>query len=180
MLMERAASLLAVVDVQEKLAPVMDDPRQVIANSVRLVKAAKILDVPALVTEQYPDGLGPTMIDLRNVHDGPVFEKIEFSAWRNAAFAEDLKARQPECVVIAGIEAHICVLQTAVDLTKAGYRAFVVEDAVSSRRKPEMQAALRRMVHIGIEIVTTEMVLFEWLEKAGSDDFRTISSTLIR
>ncbi|MEO5375117.1 MAG: hydrolase [Alphaproteobacteria bacterium] len=161
-------SSLLVVDVQERLAPVMHDPRKVIYGCATLLVAAVRLGLPMIVSEQYVKGLGPTMVDLREVAPADVFmEKTMFSCAADAAMMERLRSFGRRQVVMAGIEAHVCVLQTALGLKQAGFEVFVVADACSARRPESEDLAFRRMVGSGVSVVNIEMVLFEWL--AGKD-----------
>jgi len=180
MRMSAVRSCLVVVDVQERLAPVMADPRKVIEGAARLVRGAKRLSVPVLISEQYPRGLGPTMVDVKSVApEGTIVEKTAFSCMGEPAFAERFAALGRRQAVIAGIEMHVCVMQTALDLKALGYEVFVAADACGSRFVEDEEIARRRMVINGIELVTIEMVLFEWLERAGTPEFKDVSKTLI-
>ncbi len=182
MIISAKNSCLIVIDIQERIAPATDSPREVINGSLDLLKAAKILSVPYILTEQYSKGLGPTMIDLRNeLKDNykPI-EKIHFSCMDNEQFASELKKINPKQVILCGVETHICILQTALALKEAGYEVFVVSDATSSRKKQEELIAYQRLSYDGVNIVTKEMVMFEWLEKAGTPEFKEISKTLIK
>ncbi len=177
MLMHAARSVLIVIDVQERLCPVMDDPRRVLYNGARLLTAAARLDVPVLCTEQYSKGLGPTMIDLRTLlPDGAVVEKTAFGAMAEAGFRHALSGIGRAQVVICGTEAHVCVLQTALGLREAGFPVFTVADACGSRRPESERAGLDRMAAAGCQIVTTEMVLFEWLGDKANPAFKDISA----
>lgn len=177
MLMDRKESLLLIIDVQEGLVTAMDSPREVINGCAGLVAVAKRLDIPFLITEQYPRGLGKTIVDVRQAagEKMPYFEKLEFSVLRNEKIADALKSGNRKQIIIAGVETHICVLQTAIDLKERGYEVFVVSNACSSRQNLQHAFALQRMNHNGIEVVTGEMVIFEWLEKAGTEEFKEIS-----
>ena len=177
MLMNRRNSLLMIIDVQERLAPAMDDPRQVISNSARLVGAAKAMGVPFVITEQYPKGLGQTMIDVR--HEAAFFSKLYFSCAREPEIMRAIQETGRRQIILAGAETHICLLQTAMDLKGQGYEVFVVSNASSSRDALQNMMALQRMAHDGIDIVTSEMVIFEWLEKAGTDEFKQIVNKYI-
>ena len=174
-LLSRAESRLLIVDMQEKILPVINDHDSVLANCLKLIEAAKILDVPATATEQYPKGLGPTFAEIaQRVSDRP--EKIEFSClncleWN--ATGSDPEGRFK--VVVAGIESHVCVLQTVLDLLSQGFRVFVAADAVGSRKPLDRDIALQRMASSGAVITTTESVLFEWCERAGTPEFKEIS-----
>lgn len=182
MLINKEKSCLAVIDVQERLAPAADNPRNVIDGCARLLKGAGILGVPALVTEQYPKGLGPSMSEIRNAapENTPFIEKTTMSALRNDAFKAALTATGATQVVLAGVEEHICVFQTAVELKEAGYDVFVVADASSSRSPESVAIAERRLAVEGIPLVTVEMVLFEWLRVAGTPEFKEIQIKLVR
>lgn len=181
MLIDGRHSCFLLVDVQERLCPVMDDPRRVIVNCQRLLKGAALLDVPVLATEQYPKGIGPTMADLRPLlPEDAVVQKMSFSAAGEAHFLERLGTLGRRQVVVAGTEAHVCVMQTCLGLKAEGYDVFMVADASSSRHTADEDAAHARMAAAGIGVVTTEMVLFEWLGRADHEQFRTVHKTLIR
>lgn len=173
MLMRSETSSLMIVDVQERLAPVMSDPRRVIAGCALLMRAARMLKVPVVVSEQYPRGIGATIFDLREwlPPEGAV-TKMHFSAADEPAVVQRLTGR-PQ-VVVAGIEAHICVSQTALGLRAKGHEVFVVADASASRRVENEQMAWTRLGQAGIPVVSTEMVLFEWLRVAGTPEFKEL------
>lgn len=175
-----AESLLLVVDMQERLLPRIDNTALVQKQCEKLLRAAEIFDVPACLTEQYPGGLGSTIPEL--VAAAPPRErpeKIRFSGalatgWPRAAERDDARTQ----VVIGGIETHICVLQTALDLLSWGYRVHVAADAVGSQRTSDHEPALRRLRDAGVTITTTESVLFEWCEEAGTERFRRMRELL--
>lgn len=176
MLMSAGNSVLAVVDVQERLAPATAEPDLVVRNCATLMAAADRLSIPVLFSEQYPRGLGRTVTGLREGRAEDSFiEKLHFSCAGEPAFLERLRSLDRRQVVIAGMEAHVCVLQTAVGLKAAGYDVFVAADAITSRAPSNKALALARMERAGIEIVSVEMVLFEWMHVAGTDEFRDIS-----
>ncbi|HLZ65611.1 MAG TPA: isochorismatase family protein, partial [Aliidongia sp.] len=168
---DREASALLMVDFQTRLMPAIEGGAAVIANARRLLTAARILGVPALFTEQNAGGLGATVPELAEAA-APVLHKMSFDACR-AADADKLLPNR-KAIVLAGCEAHVCVLQTALGLLDADRQVYVVEDAVGARRPESKTAALRRMAHHGAEIVTTEMVLFEWLATAKDPHFREV------
>ena len=174
-MIKRSASVLMVIDIQARLAPSIENADAVVANTTKLLNVADALDVPILATEQYPKGLGPTLDVIKTlIPDGATIEKEHFCSTSDpvcAARLDDLARRQ---IVLAGMEAHICVLQTALDLKARGYEPIIVADAVSSRATSNHHAALDRARHEGVDIATTEMVIYEWLEKANTDDFRTV------
>ena len=180
MLLEAKKSSLLVVDVQERLLPAMADGDAVLRHCGILLQAAATLNVPVTISEQYPKGLGPTVAGLRS-NQASVFEKMTFSCWREAGLKQhfiDLHEGGRPLVVIAGIEAHVCVLQTAIDLRAAGFGVFLVADAVSSRQQRSAELALERMRDIGVQVASTEMVVFEWLEKAGTPEFKVLSKLI--
>jgi nicotinamidase-related amidase len=175
MLIEHARSLLLLVDMQEKLMPAMVEPDLLARRIGILLGAARALAVPVVASEQYPAGLGPTVADIAgSLCPGEVFEKTEFSCYANPGLRRRLEAGGDH-IIIAGIETHVCVLQTALELLDAGRRVFVVGDAVSSRLSDSKTIALQRLVTNGAAVVTTEMVLFEWLRRADRPEFKPIS-----
>ncbi|HKJ89021.1 MAG TPA: hydrolase [Gammaproteobacteria bacterium] len=172
-------SALAVVDIQEKLAPAMrpDDRREVLAGVAVLLQAAGELGIPVLATEQYPKGLGATLPEVSGhlPENARVIRKDSFSCCGEAGFSTALEATGRGQVVIAGMEAHVCVLQTALELREAGYRPFVVADGVCSRREGHKGNALDRLRSNGVQVANVESVLFEWLQRAGTDSFRKLA-----
>ncbi|MGZ8299593.1 MAG: isochorismatase family protein [Rhodoplanes sp.] len=175
--MSSDGSTLLMIDFQPKLMRAIDDAATAIGNAGRLLGAAQMLGVPVLFTEQNVKGLGATVPELSSRANGPVAHKMTFDACRAAGFA-DMLADRPE-VIVTGCEAHVCVLQTALGLLDAGRRVYVVRDAIGSRRAESKEAAIRRMERHGADIVTTEMVVFEWLETAEHPRFRA-AAALIR
>ena len=175
MLMRAEDSTLLIVDVQERLAPVMSDPRRVISGCALLMRAARRLEVPVNASEQYPRGIGPTVFDLREwlPLEGAI-AKLHFSCADEPALLDWLAATGRRQVVMAGIEAHICLLQSAIGLKEKGYEPFVVTDASASRRPENEDAAWRRLGQAGIPTVSVEMVLFEWLRVAGTPAFKEL------
>ena len=180
MLLDATKASLLLVDVQERLLPAMADGEQVVRNARLLLHVAKTLELPVTVSEQYPKGLGHTVPALAD-NAARVFDKTSFSCWRDEALKKHFialhEAARP-LVIVAGIEAHVCVLQTCVDLAAAGFGVFVVSDAVSSRKQQSVELALSRMTANGVEVVNTEMVLFELLEKAGTSEFKELSALI--
>ena len=175
MLIDRHQSLLLVVDIQEKLAPAIHDGAAAIANNQRLLAAAERLGVPVFVSEQNVRGLGPTVPELLPLPAGAQrFDKMHFSCAREPGCLERLAATDRRQILVTGMEAHVCVLQTVLGLLGAGYTVFLIEDAASSRTPENRAAAVARAHAAGARIVTTEMVLFEWLERAGTDEFRAL------
>lgn len=181
MIIDSARSILLVIDVQERLCPVVNDPRKVLANGARLMKGAALMDVPIVVTEQYPQGIGPTMVDLRVLApEGAILTKTAFSCAREPAVLQRLCGLARSQVVVCGTEAHVCVLQSCLGLLQEGFEVFVVRDACSSRSVADEDMAFARLANAGVAVVSTEMALFEWLGDASSDVFKTVHQTLIR
>lgn len=175
MLMKAATSCLVVVDVQERLLPAMAEPARVVRNCARLMQAAHRLEVPTLVSEQYPQGIGATVAELRALAPADsVLEKLHFSCGDDAAFAARLEATRRRQVVVAGIESHVCVLQSCLRFLQQGYEVFVVADACSSRDPANVELAMARLRAAGVGVVGTEMVLFEWLHRAGTAEFKDL------
>ena len=176
-LAKATGAVLLVVDFQEKLAAAMDRKRLdvVRANVVRMIESAHDLGIPIIVTEQYPAGLGPTVPEVRDAAgDCPVVEKLSFSAMgveETLVLLKDLRARD---VLIVGMETHVCVAQTAYDLDGLGFRPMVSADAVISRFREDGEVALERLLRDGITVTTTEALIFELLERAGTDTFRKV------
>lgn len=181
MLMDSARSVLLLVDVQERLVPAVLDHEQVVANCAWLARVAADLGVPVLASEQYPAGLGHTVPALGKYLDGrSLMEKVHFSCASEAGCRERLDDLDRDHVVLAGMEAHVCVLQTALELMDSGRSVFVVAEAVSSRRARSVELALDRMRQAGVWVVNREMVAFEWLRRAGTEQFRSVSKGYLR
>ena len=168
--------MLLLVDLQQRLMPAIHDNEVVVARAVRLAEAARLLDVPIFATEQYPAGLGPTVPALA-AYPQKVMSKTAFSPVGDPDFSSLLPAGAGE-VVVAGCEAHVCVLQTVLGLVGAGRRVVVAADAVGSRDPADRAAAIDRARQHGTEIVTSEMVLFEWLRDARHPRFREVQKLL--
>ncbi|MEQ3554276.1 isochorismatase family protein [Pseudonocardia nematodicida] len=165
-------AVLLLIDLQERLMPAIDDGDRVIARAVRLAEAATLLDVPVIATEQVPDKLGPTVEPLRG-YPHLVAPKSRFAA-DDAALVPPGRTE----VVLAGAEAHVCVLQTALRLVADGHRVLLAADAAGSRFPEDRTAALERARGAGVEVVTSEMVLFEWLRDAAHPRFREVQKLL--
>lgn len=173
MLIRAQDSALVVIDMQERLVPAMQAPARTIRNTCTLLKAAAITGVPALLTEQYPKGLGPTVSDVaRAAGDAPILPKMHFSCMEEPDFASAFRALGRSQAILVGMEAHICVVQTASSLVEEGFAVFVVSDATASRTIESEAACLARLGAGGVSIVTTEMVVFEWLGRAGTEAFK--------
>ncbi len=173
-LMSIGESALLVVDVQEKFVPVIANCDRVVFNIRRLVDGAKILGVPVVATEQYPKGLGSTVPELAE-RLGPIPEKLTFSCSGCPEVFTNLRDEGIHKILIVGIETHVCVQQTVLDLLGDGWRVYLAVDAVSSRNEIDRETALRRMDSSGAVLTTTEAALFEWCQVAGTPEFKEIS-----
>jgi len=182
-LCDASDALLAVIDIQSRLLPAMaeDDQRRVVDHAGRLLRAADMLDLPVLITEQYPRGLGHTDTRLAGLAPAAAqtLEKTSFSACGAEAFLRCIDYSGRNQVVLLGMEAHVCVLQTALDLLARGLEVFLVADAVCSRDAAHRENAIARMRGAGAVISNRESVMFEWLRDARHEKFRDISRQLI-
>lgn len=173
MLIRARESALIVIDMQERLVPAMQAPARTIRNTRLLLNAAEITGVPALLTEQYPQGLGHTVPEIRKAaSDSTILPKMHFSCMEDDGFADAFRSLGRRQAVLTGMEAHICVMQTAASMVEAGFAVFVVSDATASRTIESEQACIARLSAAGVSIVTTEMVIFEWLGRAGTKAFK--------
>ena len=181
MLIDAEKSCLLVVDIQERLIPAIHENERVVENTGWLMRIAGELGVPVLMSEQYPRGLGHTTPELRElVPADEIIEKVHFSCAASPECRQRLDAVDRKQVILTGIEAHICVLQTGLGLVADGFEVYVVADAVSSRRPENAELGIERMRRDGVRIVSREMVAFEWLHQAGTDQFRDISKRFLR
>jgi nicotinamidase-related amidase len=178
-ILTREKTALLLIDIQEKILSVMNNPEQVTHGSLNLVKGFKALNIPIFYTEQYPKGLGPTDSSLLKELEGlSVIQKMSFSCSGVPNFFTRLIDNNVSQVVIAGIESHICVQQTALDLLANGFQVNIAADATSSRKEADYKFALERMRSHGAEITTSEAILFELLTVAGTDEFKEISKII--
>jgi len=177
-LLDRSNTALVVVDIQEKLIPVIDGGERVIVESKRLADAAEILGVPVLISEQYPQGLGKTVGNFSPDAVAVVAEKKMFSCRECDSMFEFLQSSSVESVLLCGIEAHVCVAQTAFDLLASGFRVHVAADAVGSRKAKDYDAAIARMQMHGIAITTAEAAILELCETAAAAEFKQISALI--
>lgn len=173
MLLKQQDSCVVLIDVQDKLTPLVQNAQETIRRCAWVLELAKALDIPRLVCEQYPQGLGATVKALQGF--GSTFSKVHFSCWKDLSFQKQFQSLQKKQCVLIGIETHVCVLQTALDLCEAGYAVYVVVDAVSSRSSIDHRYGLKRMKQAGVQLVTAEMLFFEWLQQAGTENFKILS-----
>ncbi len=173
-------SVLLVIDVQGKLAELMHDRDQVVARIQKLINVAQILDVPVILTEQAPDKIGKTLPEIASaLFKYLPIKKLSFSCWQNEEFQETLGGmKMRRQIVICGIETHVCVYQTAVDLLGQGFHVQVVVDAVSSRTKENKEIALERLKDFGVGLTCTEMIICELLRTAEHKKFKEIMALI--
>jgi nicotinamidase-related amidase len=170
-------AVLVAIDFQERLFPAMHDKEKLLRSVVKLIRGVRALEVPVIFTEQYPKGLGPTIPEIKELlPDMKPVEKVCFSCGDSEAFSKTLEGLKRHQVLIAGIEAHICVYQTAMALARAGYEVQVVSDGVSSREPENKAVAMQKLSAVGVLPTTTEMALFELLRVAQGDKFKQISN----
>ncbi len=176
-------SVLVIVDVQQRLLTAMPEQSgsELVQQASVLITAADRLKIPMLVTEQYPKGLGSTDSRLQTLFSEQTItiEKTCFSCVQSEIFREQLSRLNRKQVILAGMESHICIMQTALALDEAGYDVYVVEDAVCSRRESHKRNAIDRLRQVGVTISNTESVLFEWLADAKHPEFRALSKLIL-
>lgn len=175
--LNRNNAVLVVIDVQEKLCKAMDERvlERLTKNVGILQESARELGLPMLVTEQYVKGLGETVAELKAQATEPAIEKMTFSCCGETSFPDKLKATGRTQVIITGMETHVCVLQTVIELLDAGYTVHLVRDAVMSRRKENWFVGLEAARDAGAVITSTEAALFQLLQVAGSEEFKKLS-----
>jgi nicotinamidase-related amidase len=177
------STAIAVIDAQERLAAAMPPPAlaDLIRGASLLLEGARLLGAKAVATEQYAKGLGPTISELAGPLDvlgAPRFEKSDFSAGDVPAFVDRITAFGAEAIVVVGMEAHVCVFQTVRDLVARGFDVYVPADAVTSRRDDHKQAGLALCERAGAIVTTCETIVFDWLRRAGSAEFRALSTKI--
>jgi len=172
-LISKEGAVLLIIDVQEKLFPHMAEKERLVKSISKLVSFAEIMKIPVLLTEQYPKGLGHIVPEVKKLvpHIQPI-EKVEFSCLGSEKFKESLTQLKAKTLIITGIEAHICVSQTAIEGLSNGYRVCVIGDAVSSRSLEDKAISLERMRQCGVTIASTEMIIYELLKKAATPEFK--------
>jgi nicotinamidase-related amidase len=169
-------TLAIVVDIQERMLPVIENREELEKNCVTLIKGLKLLNIPIIVTQQYTKGLGmtiPSILDATECED--FHEKLSFSALRENNIVGAVKEQDRKNVLVVGIEAHICVLQTCIDLKEQGYAPYLVTDCIGSRKKSNLDMAIQRAIQEGVTITSYESLLFELMERSDHEVFRDIS-----
>lgn len=172
-------ALLVIVDIQERLVTAMKKKETVYKNCLHLIEAAKLLDIPVIVTEQYPKGLGPTVKEISDaLPQYAPLEKVAFDCCKGDGFLEKIASLKRGHIILTGMETHVCVLQTCLSLLKEGYFPHLVSDAVCSRKKSDYLTGRELMRDAGAVITCTETLLFQLLEKAGTPEFKAISKRI--
>lgn len=176
-------SVLVIIDIQERLVQASKYGAEVASNMAKLAKAAAVLEIPTVVTEQYPKGLGATVVELQSALADNTFktEKASFSALLEPEFAQkiqELKNAGKTQIVLGGIETHICVLQTAADLIKEGFEVYIAKDTCASRNKKEYKTGLELLKQYGAKVSCVEIVLFEWLKTSKHPKFKEVQALI--
>jgi len=175
-LLKPEKTALLIIDIQERILPVINNHQLIVDNTLKLIKGFKVLGLPIYFTEQYPKGLGPTTQSIaEELGDLKPFDKMSFSCSGAEDLFEEFKKKKLSQIVISGIEAHVCVQQTVLDLVENNFQVNLAADAVSSRKEKDYQTAVDRMRNHGAEISTTESILFELLNVCGTPQFKEIS-----
>lgn len=175
-ILKRESTALLIIDMQERILPVIRNYQTVLENTVKLIKGFKVLQLPIYFTEQYPKGLGPTSQKILDELEGySVIQKMSFSCFGAENLFGELHKNKLSQIVITGVESHVCVQQTVLDLIANNYQVNLAADAVSSRTEIDYNIALDRMRTLGAEITTTESILFELLEVCGTSEFKEVS-----
>ncbi len=177
--LDRKSTALVIVDVQERLVPAMDHDtaRDTVQTIQLLLKGARQLGLPVIATEQYPRGLGSTVSELAEIRDGAV-TKVSFSCCGEPAFLETLRNCGARTVLLTGMEAHVCVFQTLIDLLDRGYKVHLVRDAICSRRRIDYQTALENARFAGAAVTTAETALFQLMGSARDAGFKAVSALI--
>lgn len=176
LILKKETTALLIIDLQERILPVISNIDAVLENTIKLIKGFKILQLPIYFTEQYPKGLGPTSQKILNELNGySAIHKMSFSCSGVVDLFDELNHKQLSQVAVCGVESHVCVQQTVLDLMENNFQVDVAADAVSSRRETDYNIALERMRTSGAEVTTTESILFEFLEVCGTPEFKEIS-----
>lgn len=178
-ILNKEDSLLFIIDIQDRLVPVMEHGKKIIKNNITLIEASKELEIPVIITEQYPRGLGSTILEIGEKIDNKtkIFEKISFTGYtKEVKLALEETGRKK--IIITGMETHVCVFQTVRDLIQDGYKVFIVRDGVTSRKKDNFLNALDLMKSMGAVITDTESIIFDLLKIAGTPEFKALSKLI--
>ena len=175
-ILKKETTALLIIDLQERILPVIRNYEVVLENTIKLIKGFKTLQLPIYFTEQYPKGLGPTSKKVLSELEGySAIHKMSFSCSGAGNLFDELHKKKLSQIVVCGVESHVCVQQTVLDLMANNFQANLAADAVSSRKEIDYKTALQRMLALGAEITTTESILFELLEVCGTPEFKEVS-----
>ncbi|ACA58964.1 hydrolase [Candidatus Desulforudis audaxviator] len=177
--LDKTNAALVIIDIQDRLAAAMKVKNEVIKNCLHLIELSKMLNIPIVVTEQYPKGLGRTLVEIKE--QLPVYqpiEKLTFSCCEEPNFLNEIKKLDKMSIILTGMETHICVLQTCIGLLREGFNVHIVRDAVCSRAKENWKTGIEFMRDAGAAITCTETVLFQLLKVAGTEEFKAISKKI--
>ncbi len=179
MKLDTKQSVLLIIDVQEKLLPVMSEVSGLLMSITKLVQGMQILEIPIIVTEQYSRGLGATVSEIRKlIPDIEAVEKRSFSCCINEKFMSVLNQLNRKQVLVSGIETHVCVYQTCIDLLEEGFDVFLIVDAVSSRKQDDKDLAVRVLEKEGVQLRSVEMALFELIKTSQHKQFKELSTII--
>lgn len=175
-MLDKKSTALVIIDVQEKLTNVIFEKEKLVQNLVKLIEGAKVLGLPIIWTEQYPKGLGETIPELKSIlEEIKSIEKIHFSCCGEPDFRFELEKASAHTLLVAGIEAHVCVYQTVADLIDSSFQVELVTDAISSRIPENRELGIKKCEDLGANLTSVEMCLFELLKQAGTFEFKAIS-----
>lgn len=174
-ILKKENSALLVIDIQERILPAMMNTDQILENALKLIRGFKVMNLPVYYTEQYPKGLGHTAKILQDELTGDAVQKMSFSCFGASDLFKALIQKRLTQIVVCGVESHVCVQQSAMDLTANGFQVYLAADAASSRRGIDYNTAMDRMRMNGIQVTTTESILFELLNICGTDEFKAVS-----
>jgi nicotinamidase-related amidase len=177
-ILNKETTALLVIDIQEKIMPAMLNSERILENAVKLIRGFKVMNLPVYYTEQYPKGLGPTASVLKEELTGDAVQKMTFSCSGAGDLFKELTQKRLTQIIVCGVESHVCVQQSAMDLTANGFQVYLAADAASSRRELDYNTAMDRMRMNGIQVTTTESILFELLNVCGTDEFKAISKII--
>jgi len=178
-ILDRNKTALLIIDIQQRILGVMQNPDAVVANTIKLIKGFKVLNSPIIYTEQYPKGLGQTFQEIKiELGDLTPIQKMSFSCFGAENLFSELKQKNLKQIVVTGIEAHVCVQQTVLDLLANDFQVNLATNAVSSRNQVDYETAINRMRTHGAEITTVESILFEMLNISGTEEFKAISKII--
>ena len=175
MILNKGKAIGIMIDMQDKLVPAIAHREQLSTSCKLMLEGLKILNVPVIATQQYTKGLGDTLPELKELTGGKYIEKITFSSWREQSFRMAVRETKASQIMIFGVETHICVEQTVLDMLGAGLEVYLISDCVGSRFDTDKETAIRRMEKAGAIVTTSEAALFELTEQGGTDEFKAIS-----